>query len=57
MSASPPLLLCSGCRTAWYCGTACSHADWRQGGHKRACKALAAARQRSKGQMEEETRM
>ena len=27
-----------------YCGTACSHADWRAG-HKRTCKALGAARQ------------
>jgi hypothetical protein len=36
--------LCSGCRVAWYCDTACSHADWRAGGHKRACAALGAAR-------------
>jgi hypothetical protein len=34
--------LCSGCRVARYCGAECSHADWRQGGHRRACKALAA---------------
>ncbi|EFN51388.1 hypothetical protein CHLNCDRAFT_141006 [Chlorella variabilis] len=34
---------CSGCRVAWYCGTECSHADWRAG-HKRVCKALAAER-------------
>ncbi|EFN53486.1 hypothetical protein CHLNCDRAFT_136779 [Chlorella variabilis] len=37
-------LRCSGCRVAWYCGTACSHADWQRGGHKHVCKALAAAR-------------
>jgi hypothetical protein len=37
--------LCSGCRVAWYCGAECSHADWRQGGHRRVCKALGAARQ------------
>ena len=32
---------------ARYCGTACSHADWRAG-HRRTCKALAAARQLTK---------
>jgi hypothetical protein len=32
---------CTGCRVAWYCGTACSHADWRAG-HSKVCKALAA---------------
>jgi hypothetical protein len=35
---------CSQCHTAFYCGTACSHADWRQGRHGRVCKALAGAR-------------
>ncbi|KAI3427260.1 hypothetical protein D9Q98_007193 [Chlorella vulgaris] len=34
---------CSKCRVAWYCGTACSHADWRAG-HRRVCRALGAAR-------------
>ncbi|KAI7845896.1 hypothetical protein COHA_000629 [Chlorella ohadii] len=34
---------CSACRAVWYCGTACSHADWRVG-HRRVCKALGAAR-------------
>ncbi len=38
---------CSACRAVWYCGTDCSHADWRVG-HKRVCKALAAARQAEK---------
>jgi hypothetical protein len=38
---------CGGCRTVWYCGTACSHADWRAG-HRRVCKALAAERQAQK---------
>ena len=32
---------CSACKAVKYCGTACSHADWRAG-HKRVCKALAA---------------
>ncbi|KAL4457574.1 hypothetical protein ABPG75_012439 [Micractinium tetrahymenae] len=37
---------CGGCRAVWYCGTACSHADWGCGGwHKKVCRALAAARQ------------
>ncbi|KAL4859676.1 hypothetical protein ACK3TF_000754 [Chlorella vulgaris] len=34
---------CSKCKVAWYCGTACSHADWRAG-HRRVCRALGAAR-------------
>ncbi|PRW57753.1 Zinc finger MYND domain-containing 19 Q7TSV3 isoform B [Chlorella sorokiniana] len=38
---------CSACRAVWYCGTACSHADWRAG-HRRVCKALAAVRQADK---------
>ncbi|PRW60685.1 phosphatidylinositol N-acetylglucosaminyltransferase [Chlorella sorokiniana] len=38
---------CSACRAVWYCGTACSHADWRAG-HKRVCKALGAARRAAK---------
>jgi hypothetical protein len=33
---------CSGCRAVWYCGEACQLADWRQGGHRRVCKQLAA---------------
>ena len=32
------------CRAVWYCGTACSHADW-WAGHRRVCKVLAAERQ------------
>jgi hypothetical protein len=44
--------LCSGCRVARYCGVECSHADWRQGGHRRVCKALAAARQPQQGKEE-----
>ena len=35
---------CSACRSVWYCGEACSHADWRAG-HRRVCKALKDARQ------------
>ena len=37
-------LKCSACRAVWYCGPACSHADWRDGGPKRVCAALGAAR-------------
>jgi hypothetical protein len=45
---------CGGCRAVWYCGTACSHADWKAG-HKRICKELAAARrQQREGQEEQE---
>ena len=44
----PPPALRSACRAVWYCGTACSHADWREGGHRRVCKALGAARQAAK---------
>jgi hypothetical protein len=39
---------CSGCRVTWYCGTACSHADWRAG-HSKVCKALAAAQGHQQG--------
>ncbi|PRW20905.1 hypothetical protein C2E21_8584 [Chlorella sorokiniana] len=39
---------CSACRAVWYCSTTCSHADWRQGGHRRVCKALGIARQAAK---------
>jgi hypothetical protein len=42
-------LKCAGCRSVWYCGTTCSHADWRAG-HKRVCKVLAAARQQARQQ-------
>ena len=38
---------CSGCCAVWYCGTACSHADWRAG-HRRVCKALGAERRARK---------
>ncbi|PRW20964.1 Zinc finger MYND domain-containing 19 Q7TSV3 [Chlorella sorokiniana] len=34
---------CSACKAVWYCGTACSHADWRAG-HRRMCKLLKEAR-------------
>ena len=47
MLVAPPLP-CSACRAVWYCGTTCSHADWREGGHRRLCKALGAARQQAK---------
>ena len=48
-------LLCSACRAVWYCGTACSHADWREGGHRRACKALGAARAAEKARWRQHT--
>ena len=35
---------CGGCRAVWYCGEACANADWREGGHRKVCKALAAER-------------
>lgn len=35
---------CGQCRTVWYCGTVCSHADWRAGGHRRVYKARQAAK-------------
>lgn len=38
---------CAACRSVWYCGTNCSHADWRAG-HRRVCKVLAAARQQTR---------
>ncbi len=34
---------CSACRAVWYCGTTCSHADWRAG-HRRVCKPLGVVR-------------
>jgi len=44
---------CGICRSVWYCGTQCSHSDWRQGptgppsAHKKACQALKAAREQA----------
>ncbi|KAI3433910.1 hypothetical protein D9Q98_003712 [Chlorella vulgaris] len=43
---------CSKCKVAWYCGTACSHADWRAG-HRRVCRALGAARVAAREQQHE----
>ena len=42
-------LKCGACRSVWYCGTACSHADWRAG-RKRVCKTMAAVRQQGRRQ-------
>ena len=39
---------------AWYCGTACSHADWREGGHRRVCKLLSEERQRRKAAQQQQ---
>jgi hypothetical protein len=36
---------CAGCRCCWYCFDKCAQGDWRGGGHRRVCKALAATRQ------------
>ena len=46
-------LRCSGCKAVWYCGTTCSHADWRQGGHRRVCATLAAERQAARQQQQQ----
>ncbi|PRW45161.1 Zinc finger MYND domain-containing 17 [Chlorella sorokiniana] len=43
-------LKCSKCLVVQYCSTACSHADWSSGGHRRVCKALRAARDAEKAQ-------
>ena len=37
-----PLDVCIKCRRTFYCGKACQTADWKAGGHKAECKALAA---------------
>ncbi len=29
---------CSSCRRKAYCSSACQHQDWKEGGHKRACR-------------------
>ena len=36
---------CTACCAVRYCGEKCSHVDWRAGGHRKVCKALAAARE------------
>ena len=46
---------CSVCRVS-YCGEACSHADWRAGGHRKVCQALAAERQAQKERQRAEQR-
>ena len=43
-----PCPLRSKCLVAQYCSTACSHADWRTGGHRQVCKALRALRNEDK---------
>ena len=40
---------CSACRAVNYCSRDCATLDWKIGGHKRVCKALAAARQAEQG--------
>ncbi len=39
----PKFLLCSQCKAAAYCGTACQREHWKRrvGGHKKQCKAVA----------------
>ena len=34
--------LCAGCKCVRYCGSKCQKKDWGSGGHKLACKAIAA---------------
>ncbi|KAJ7818409.1 hypothetical protein B0H14DRAFT_2839347 [Mycena olivaceomarginata] len=36
--AKDEFLRCSGCRAMYYCSRTCQIADWRVGGHRRACK-------------------
>ncbi len=43
----------SACRAVWYCGTTCSHADWRAG-HRRVCKALNTVRAAEKERRRQE---
>lgn len=33
---------CSGCKVTRYCCAACQAADWKEGGHRHACKLLQA---------------
>ena len=40
---SEQLRSCSGCRSAAYCSRQCQLKHWKEGGHKRECKRLAAA--------------
>jgi hypothetical protein len=39
---------CGRCRVVWYCGTNCSHADWRAG-HSKVCKKLEALQTQQQG--------
>ncbi|VDB94203.1 unnamed protein product [Peniophora sp. CBMAI 1063] len=34
------LSTCRGCGQVWYCGKECQRLDWRQGGHREACRRL-----------------
>ncbi|KAJ6532642.1 hypothetical protein B0H19DRAFT_1241928 [Mycena capillaripes] len=38
--AKDEFLRCSGCQAMYYCSRTCQIADWRVGGHRRACKHL-----------------
>ena len=49
---SPSLFNCSGCRSRQYCSESCQLKDWKAGGHKRECKALAAAKKDRKAASE-----
>ena len=41
--ASRARLSCAACRVVFYCDATCQRDDWRDGGHKLACKAIAKA--------------
>ena len=35
-----PLKMCKGCQAAKYCSKGCLEKDWKEGGHKNACKLI-----------------
>lgn len=39
--AAGDLMKCGKCRVALYCSRECQEKDWKEGGHKRACKTMA----------------
>jgi hypothetical protein len=41
--AKPGLHRCARCQSTAYCSAACQKVNWKQGGHKQACKAAATA--------------
>ena len=47
--------LCQGCGTTAYCSTACQRIDWRERGHRQACKKIQEKRAAGKAQAEAPT--